>query len=217
MTLEILCLGASFSPAGRQLSDQALASRSGQSGPGQVPSNWTHRTDLQSGPVIPFSVRRPLLRSPRDVRPFQVAQIKHKKAAVDARRGKAFTRIIKELTVAARHGGGDPNANPRLRTVLEQAKAVNMPADNIKRADPSRDRRGAWRLVRGSDLRGLRPERRRPHDRRVDRQQEPDGRRDPAHPVRSAAATSAKRTASPGCSRRRARSSSTRRRPRKSR
>jgi YebC/PmpR family DNA-binding regulatory protein len=60
--------------------------------------------------------------------------IKHKKAAVDAKRGKAFTRIIKELTVAARHGGGDPNANPRLRTVLEQAKAVNMPADNIKRA-----------------------------------------------------------------------------------
>ena len=61
-------------------------------------------------------------------------RIKHKKAAVDAKRGKAFTRIIKELTVAARHGGGDPNANPRLRTVLEQAKAVNMPADNIKRA-----------------------------------------------------------------------------------
>jgi YebC/PmpR family DNA-binding regulatory protein len=60
--------------------------------------------------------------------------IKHKKAAVDAKRGKAFTRIIKELTVAARHGGGDPSANPRLRTVLEQAKAVNMPADNIKRA-----------------------------------------------------------------------------------
>jgi YebC/PmpR family DNA-binding regulatory protein len=60
--------------------------------------------------------------------------IKHKKAAADAKRGKAFTRIIKELTVAARHGGGDPNANPRLRTVLEQAKAVNMPSDNIKRA-----------------------------------------------------------------------------------
>jgi YebC/PmpR family DNA-binding regulatory protein len=60
--------------------------------------------------------------------------IKHKKAATDAKRGKAFTRIIKELTVAARGGGGDPAANPRLRTVLEQAKAVNMPSENIKRA-----------------------------------------------------------------------------------
>jgi YebC/PmpR family DNA-binding regulatory protein len=60
--------------------------------------------------------------------------IKHKKAAADAKRGKIFTRIIKELTVAARQGGGDPDANPRLRTVLADAKAVNMPAENIKRA-----------------------------------------------------------------------------------
>ncbi|HWP99034.1 MAG TPA: YebC/PmpR family DNA-binding transcriptional regulator [Vicinamibacterales bacterium] len=60
--------------------------------------------------------------------------IKHKKAAADARRGKIFTRIIKEITVAARLGGGDPDANPRLRTVLEQAKAVNMPSENIRRA-----------------------------------------------------------------------------------
>jgi YebC/PmpR family DNA-binding regulatory protein len=60
--------------------------------------------------------------------------IKHKKGAADAKRGKVFTRIIKELTVAARVGGGDPDANPRLRTVIDAAKAVNMPADNIKRA-----------------------------------------------------------------------------------
>ena len=60
--------------------------------------------------------------------------IKHKKGAADAKRGKLFTRIIKELTVAARHGGGDPAGNPRLRTVIADAKAGNMPADNIKRA-----------------------------------------------------------------------------------
>ncbi len=60
--------------------------------------------------------------------------IKHKKGAADAKRGKLFTRIIKELTVAARAGGGDPDANPRLRTVIIEAKSVNMPAENIKRA-----------------------------------------------------------------------------------
>ncbi len=62
------------------------------------------------------------------------ASIKHKKGAADAKRGKLFTRIIKELTVAARDGGGDPDSNPRLRTVISDAKAANMPADNIKRA-----------------------------------------------------------------------------------
>ena len=60
--------------------------------------------------------------------------IKHKKGAADAKRGKVFTRIIKELTVASRNGGGDPNMNPRLRTIIADAKAVNMPADTIKRA-----------------------------------------------------------------------------------
>jgi len=60
--------------------------------------------------------------------------IKHKKGAADAKRGKIFTRLIKELTVAARHGGGDPDMNPRLRTIIADAKAANMPADNIKRA-----------------------------------------------------------------------------------
>ena len=60
--------------------------------------------------------------------------IKHKKGAADAKRGKVFTRIIKELTVAARAGGGDVDSNPRLRTIIAEAKSVNMPADNIKRA-----------------------------------------------------------------------------------
>jgi YebC/PmpR family DNA-binding regulatory protein len=60
--------------------------------------------------------------------------IKHKKGAADAKRGKIFTRIIKELTVAARNGGGDPDTNPRLRTIIAEARSVNMPADNIKRA-----------------------------------------------------------------------------------
>jgi YebC/PmpR family DNA-binding regulatory protein len=60
--------------------------------------------------------------------------IKRKKAAVDAARGKVFTKIIRELTVAAREGGGDADANPRLRTAIDNARAVNMPADNIQKA-----------------------------------------------------------------------------------
>jgi len=62
------------------------------------------------------------------------ATIKHKKGALDAKRGRIFTRLIKELTVAARAGGGDPDMNPRLRTIIADAKAANMPAENIKRA-----------------------------------------------------------------------------------
>lgn len=61
------------------------------------------------------------------------ATIKHKKGALDAKRGKAFTRLIKEITIAAR-SGGDPDANPRLRGAIVAAKAENMPAENIKRA-----------------------------------------------------------------------------------
>lgn len=59
--------------------------------------------------------------------------IKHKKGAADAKRGKIFTGMIKEITVAARLGGGDPDGNPRLRTIIAAAKAVNMPSENIKR------------------------------------------------------------------------------------
>jgi YebC/PmpR family DNA-binding regulatory protein len=62
------------------------------------------------------------------------ATIKRKKAVTDAKRGKAFTQIIKEITIAARMGGGDAKGNPRLRLAIDKAKAVNMPADNIKRA-----------------------------------------------------------------------------------
>ena len=62
------------------------------------------------------------------------ATIKHKKGALDAKRGKIFTRLIKEITIAAKNGGGDPDGNPRLRTAILAAKAENMPADNIKRA-----------------------------------------------------------------------------------
>lgn len=60
--------------------------------------------------------------------------IKHKKGAADAKRGKIFTKIIKEVTVAARMGGGDPDGNPRLRSAIDKARAENMPNDNITRA-----------------------------------------------------------------------------------
>lgn len=62
------------------------------------------------------------------------ASIKHKKGALDAKRGKVFTKLIKEITVAARLGGGDPDGNPRLRTAILTAKGQNMPGDNITRA-----------------------------------------------------------------------------------
>jgi YebC/PmpR family DNA-binding regulatory protein len=60
--------------------------------------------------------------------------IKHKKGATDAKRGKIFTKLIKEITVAARMGGGDPTSNPRLRSAIQAAKAENMPKDNLERA-----------------------------------------------------------------------------------
>src|SRR5438270_14100540 len=62
------------------------------------------------------------------------ATIKHKKGALDAKRGRILTRLIKEITMAAKGGGGDPDTNPRLRGAIAAAKAENMPADNIKRA-----------------------------------------------------------------------------------
>lgn len=62
------------------------------------------------------------------------AQIKHKKAHADAKKGRLFTKIVKEISVAARLGGGDPDGNPRLRLAIEKAKEVNMPSENIKRA-----------------------------------------------------------------------------------
>jgi YebC/PmpR family DNA-binding regulatory protein len=62
------------------------------------------------------------------------ATIKHKKAATDAKRGRAFTKIIREITIASRIGGGDPNTNPRLRTAISAAKNENMPNENVERA-----------------------------------------------------------------------------------
>ena len=62
------------------------------------------------------------------------SSIKHKKGAADAKRGKVFTKIIREIAVAARAGGGDPDKNPRLRKAIQDAKNANMPADNVKRA-----------------------------------------------------------------------------------
>jgi transcriptional/translational regulatory protein YebC/TACO1 len=59
------------------------------------------------------------------------ATIKHKKAATDAKRGRVFTRIIREISIAARIGGGDPNSNPRLRTAFLSAKGANMPNENV--------------------------------------------------------------------------------------
>ena len=60
--------------------------------------------------------------------------IKHKKGAADKKRAKVFTKLIKEITVAARMGGGDASANPRLRRAIDSAKAQNMPKDNVDRA-----------------------------------------------------------------------------------
>jgi YebC/PmpR family DNA-binding regulatory protein len=62
------------------------------------------------------------------------AGIKHKKGLIDSKRGKVFTKIIREITIAAKIGGGDPSANPRLRKAMEDAREANMPADNMKKA-----------------------------------------------------------------------------------
>ena len=82
------------------------------------------------------------------------ANIKHKKAATDAKRGKVWTRLIKEITVAARMGGSDPDTNPRLRLAVDKAGDANMPKDNVVRAT----QRGAGRPTqrfRGRYRRGV--------------------------------------------------------------
>ena len=135
------------------------------------------------------------------------ASIKHKKGAADAKRGKVFTRLIKELTVAARAGGGDPDMNPRLRTIIADAKSENMPADNIKRAI----RRGTGEepgvSYEEAQYRGLRPGRRGGHHRCAHRQQEPHGRRASPSPREARRQSRVAPTPSPGCSPRRATSS----------
>ncbi len=139
------------------------------------------------------------------------ATIKHKKAALDAKRGKIFTRIIKEIMIAAR-GGGDPDANPRLRTAIIAAKGVSMPADNIKRAIM----RGTGELE-GSQIDEIMFEGYGPGGAAVLVKSPPTTAT--GRSARSAmcsprtAATWANRAASPGCSSARARSSSRRTRP----
>ena len=101
------------------------------------------------------------------------SSIKHKKAIKDAKRGKLFTKLIKEITVAARLGGGDINANPRLRTAVTTARENSMPTDNIDRAIKKGHRRARRRALRRGQLRGLRPRRRGDHGECAHRQPQP--------------------------------------------
>ena len=132
------------------------------------------------------------------------ATIKHKKGATDAKRGKVFTRLIKEISIAAKSGGGDPDGNPRLRTAILAAKAENMPAENIKRAV----QRGTGELeglcVRGDGVRGLWAGRRGDHGAGADGQQEPGGERDSRTRSRRTTGTWASRGRWATCSARRA-------------
>ena len=137
------------------------------------------------------------------------ATIKHKKGATDAKRGKIFTKLIKEITVAARMGGGDPNGNPRLRTAVLAAKAENMPKDNIERAI----KKGTGELegVSYEEIlyEGYGPGRRGRPDRVPHGQQEPRPWRRSGTSSPRTAAIWAPAAAWPGCSRRRATSRST--------
>ena len=91
--------------------------------------------------------------------------IKRKKGALDAKRGKIFTKLIREIATAARLGGGDIDTNPRLRLVVDKAKAANMPKDNIARAIAEGGRRRRDASLRRVRLRGLRAGRRGDPDR----------------------------------------------------
>jgi len=86
------------------------------------------------------------------------SQIKRQKASQDAKRGQLFTKLAREITVAAREGGPDPDMSPRLRLAIDKAREYNMPLDNIERAIKK-----ATGQTEGGDLRGLRPRRRRHH------------------------------------------------------
>ena len=137
------------------------------------------------------------------------ASIKHKKGANDAKRGKIFTKLIKEITVAARMGGGDQDGNPRLRAAVLAARAENMPKDNIERGIKKGTGELEGRELRGKPLRGLRAGRRGRAGRVPLRQQEPVGGRDPSHLHQERRAIWEPAAVSPGCSRRRATSPST--------
>jgi YebC/PmpR family DNA-binding regulatory protein len=127
------------------------------------------------------------IRSTRNVRTFQWATIKHKKGAADAKRGRVFTKLIREMTIASRIGGGDPDSNPRLRTAVAQAKQANMPADNIKRA--IQKGRVSWRGASYEDLtlEGYGPGGVALLIEGTNRQPQSNGLRDPPHHHRSTA------------------------------
>ena len=107
------------------------------------------------------------------------ATIKHKKGAADKARGKLFNKLARQLEVAARAGGGDPDANPTLRTAVLKAKGAQMTNDAIDRAIKRGTGDGRRRDVRVDHVRGVRARRRGPADRRADRQPQPHRLRDP--------------------------------------
>ena len=106
--------------------------------------------------------------------------IKHKKGKLDAKRGKLFTKIIRELTTAAREGGGDADCNPRLRTAIAGRQGGQHARRHAAEGDPARHRRAARGVLRRDPLRGLRAGRRRGHAAGADRQPQPHHGRDPA-------------------------------------
>ena len=144
------------------------------------------------------------------------ATIKHKKGALDAKRGKIFTRLIKEITIAAKGGGGDPDGNPRLRTAILAAKAENMPAENIKRAIQRGTGRTGGRQLRGDHVRGLRSRRRRHHCGGDHRQPQSRGQRDSSRLLKERREPGRIRLGAASCSQRRASSQWRSRLPRKS-
>ena len=143
------------------------------------------------------------------------ATIKHKKGALDAKRGKIFTRLIKEITMAAKAGGGDPDGNPRLRGAIAAAKAENMPADNIKRAI----QRGTGELegvtYEEITFEGYGPGGVARAGRSHHRQSQPHGQRNPPRLSQERRQHGVKPARFPGCSTRRATSWFPRPRPRK--
>ena len=136
-------------------------------------------------------------------------QIKRKKAVTDAKRASSWTKVIREITVAAKSGGGDPGGNPRLRTAIDAAKAVNMPERQHRPRHQEGHRRARGQRLRGADLRGIRPGRRRDLHRGHHRQRRTAPSPRSATPSAGTAATSARPIRWPGCSTARARSTST--------
>ena len=137
------------------------------------------------------------------------ATTKHKKAVIDARRGKMFAKLIKNIEVAARMGGGDLAGNPTLYDAIQKAKKTSVPNDNIDRAvKRGVRRRGRRRRLQDDHVRGLRPQRCRDPDRVPHRQQEPrrdrgahgdDPQRRLAWPTRAASPTCSTARASSSC------------------